>query len=457
MSLGRRHKISERPLSVGHNVPGTLTSEPHPARSTTLNTQNETVARLLDALDASHYVLSSEMLSAIRNEVEEIGSVEEPSILEDMRAHCAENIRIFVKSTRAQRAPSGSEIEMFRRVAMRRADRFIPLEALLHAGRVGGRIVWNWIVAEAGESATAQAAALHLTGRYLEYLNVVSKIHAQAHLEEQQRLVLDRERWRRDLIEDLLSGRFAQGEEFRIRLASLSFPLASAYLVAVARLRPPDNQGRPDLLQPVAGALSSRRPKSYGLPPFVVVRHDEVIAIYPIGGRTSPSVRDHLNHARWALRRSHGLDIVAGISTLCDGIGDVPNGFNEAHRALRVASLSDGSKPIVSLSDLSLTDYLVADADQMAGHLILPDVRSFVEEDAKHGGMLANTLRAYLDSDLRVDRTAQELFVHPNTVQYRLNKIMRITGMNVRHFWDLVNLAMSIQLLRSGAINDEAM
>ena len=38
------------------------------------------------------------------------------------------------------------------------------------------------------------------------------------------------------------------------------------------------------------------------------------------------------------------------------------------------------------------------------------------------------TLRAYLDSDLDVARTADALYVHPNTVRYRLRRVSELTG-----------------------------
>jgi hypothetical protein len=43
---------------------------------------------------------------------------------------------------------------------------------------------------------------------------------------------------------------------------------------------------------------------------------------------------------------------------------------------------------------------------------------------------LTGTLRAYLDCDLSVPKTAERLFVHPNTVRYRLTKLEELTGLD---------------------------
>ncbi|GAA1462101.1 helix-turn-helix domain-containing protein [Williamsia maris] len=47
---------------------------------------------------------------------------------------------------------------------------------------------------------------------------------------------------------------------------------------------------------------------------------------------------------------------------------------------------------------------------------------------AKGGATLTNTLDAYLDSGGSVESCARELFVHPNTVRYRLKRIAEVTG-----------------------------
>jgi PucR C-terminal helix-turn-helix domain len=47
--------------------------------------------------------------------------------------------------------------------------------------------------------------------------------------------------------------------------------------------------------------------------------------------------------------------------------------------------------------------------------------------ESGNGGLM-ETLRVYLDSDLDVTRAAEALYVHPNTVRYRLRRIGELTG-----------------------------
>ena len=55
-------------------------------------------------------------------------------------------------------------------------------------------------------------------------------------------------------------------------------------------------------------------------------------------------------------------------------------------------------------------------------------IESLVQPLAEGGATLTTTLEAYLDSGGSVESCARILYIHPNTVRYRLKKISEITG-----------------------------
>jgi sugar diacid utilization regulator len=65
---------------------------------------------------------------------------------------------------------------------------------------------------------------------------------------------------------------------------------------------------------------------------------------------------------------------------------------------------------------------------------------SSIELTENGNGTLMETLRAYLDSDLDVARTAEALYVHPNMVRYRLRRVSELTGLDTQSFSGLVEL-----------------
>lgn len=60
---------------------------------------------------------------------------------------------------------------------------------------------------------------------------------------------------------------------------------------------------------------------------------------------------------------------------------------------------------------------------------------------------LVETLRAYIECDMSLQRAAEELFVHPNTVAYRLRQIGERTGRDMRRIVDLVELSVAMAAL----------
>lgn len=61
---------------------------------------------------------------------------------------------------------------------------------------------------------------------------------------------------------------------------------------------------------------------------------------------------------------------------------------------------------------------------------------------------LAGTAEAFLENNLNVSETARSLFVHRNTLGYRLDKIERTTGLDIRKFTDAVTFRVVSILYR---------
>jgi sugar diacid utilization regulator len=181
--------------------------------------------------------------------------------------------------------------------------------------------------------------------------------------------------------------------------------------------------------------------------PFVVPRHDEVVAILPVYVRRGPTeIRAALEQAAGALFRSQRVRLRAGVSSVCDGLSELARGYGEAARALRHAG---DDAAVVALQDVALLDYLASDADDTARRLIPAGARQLAEADRDQSGALVRTLRAYADCDLNVARTAQRLTVHPNTVHYRLGRVATLTGRDPRRFDDLSELLTALRLLEA--------
>lgn len=121
-----------------------------------------------------------------------------------------------------------------------------------------------------------------------------------------------------------------------------------------------------------------------------------------------------------------------GIGTVVDNIKNISRSFKEAQIALDVGRVFDTEKEILSYESLGI------------GRLIyqLPTTlcEMFLKEIFKSGSIESLdsetlfTIQRFFENNLNVSETSRGLFVHRNTLVYRLEKIKKITGLDLREF-----------------------
>jgi sugar diacid utilization regulator len=392
---------------------------------------------VLDKLEANAEAIAKRMAVAARDEVEEYAGVADPAFAAEVLAHASAHVAAFVRAGRAGRPPEGGELDFVRQRGAQRARELMPLDALLESYLIGQRTVWEAIVETAGDSPDGMRAAQELTALTFGYTHAINVAVAEAYLRESNALATEAERSRRDLLDRLLSGGEPGREEAR-RAEALGLRPDAEHVVVVATAEDGEDPARL-----VVRALLRADPER----PFVVPRHDEVVAVLPVYVRRGPAeIRGTLERAAEALARTHGVRVRAGVSSVCSSISELARGYGEAGRALRHA---DTDRPVVALQDVALLDYLATGADETAERLVPAGTRRLLDADGGTAGALTQTLRAYAACDLNVSRTAERLTVHPNTVHYRLSRIATLTGRDPRRFNDLAELLTALRLLEA--------
>lgn len=87
-------------------------------------------------------------------------------------------------------------------------------------------------------------------------------------------------------------------------------------------------------------------------------------------------------------------------------------------------------RPNAAVSLLNQLQHL-ASADQASTELARLLLAPLAREDDERGNNLLATLRAYYECGTRVDLTADRLFLHRNSVRYRLDRVRSLLGMNI--------------------------
>ena len=123
---------------------------------------------------------------------------------------------------------------------------------------------------------------------------------------------------------------------------------------------------------------------------------------------------------------------VVGIGTPVIGVKDLAHSFKEAQIALEVGKVFDTDKAIVSYDNLGIA--------RLIYQLPTTLCDTFLKEVFKRGSIESLdyetlfTIQKFFENNLNVSETSRKLFVHRNTLVYRLEKIKKLTGLDLREF-----------------------
>ena len=138
------------------------------------------------------------------------------------------------------------------------------------------------------------------------------------------------------------------------------------------------------------------------------------------------------------------VKVSIGISTVVDNLKDLARAYKEARVAIEVGKVFDTEKNIVSYENLGI------------GRLVyqLPTTlcEIFMQEVFKKGSIESldretlMTVQAFFENNLNVSETSRKLFVHRNTLVYRLEKIRKMTGLDLREFDHAITFKVALMV-----------
>ena len=121
-----------------------------------------------------------------------------------------------------------------------------------------------------------------------------------------------------------------------------------------------------------------------------------------------------------------------GIGTTVTGIKDLAHSFKEAQVALEVGKVFDTEKTICSYDNLGIAR-LIYQLPITLCEMFLSEVFKKNPIESLDADTL-DTINKFFENNLNVSETSRKLYVHRNTLVYRLEKIKKLTGLDLREF-----------------------
>ena len=175
-----------------------------------------------------------------------------------------------------------------------------------------------------------------------------------------------------------------------------------------------------------------------------VGEHDIVLVKDVKAGLESRDIEKIATNIADTLSAEFFTKVSIGISTIVDNIKDLARAYKEAQIALDVGKVFETEKSIISYENLGI------------GRLIyqLPTTlcEMFLQEVFKKGSLetldreTLLTIQCFFENNLNVSETSRKLFVHRNTLVYRLEKIRKLTGLDLREFEHAITFKVALMV-----------
>jgi hypothetical protein len=359
--------------------------------------------------------VAAEMVAKFRAEIPSYQRLPESVLMGQIFDVSRRNVELFFRSVTDGVEPSDEELVELRTSARNRASEGMPLEDLLHAYRVGGRLGWRALLA-AADGPEEHRVLLGAAELLMRYVDQVSAAVAQTYLYERQHLVSEEERVLRGLLESLVRDQPASAE-MRAAASRIGFPIEHRYRAFVATVgdSPAHSQARVAASLRARGVLAlTEGDRVAGLAPAAATS-DLFAEPKMLFGLAPPAPRDELEDLLEELRVLVELGRGAGRV-----VGELaPEAF--------------------------LAELLLARSPRLARLARERVLGPLDDHRNSRSGNLVPTLVTFMECQLDRRRAAARLHVHPNTLDYRLRRIAELTGLDLGRPDDITTVTLALK------------
>jgi hypothetical protein len=375
---------------------------------------HQVLASIVRRVDPSE--VARAMIASFRQEIDAYHRLPDSVVAGQIFEVSKRNVELFFRWIIDGDEPTDGDLQLFRDSARNRATEGMQLEDLLQAYRAGGQIAFK--VLEEAARPDEQSALLLCARMLMKYVDRVSAAVGQTYLDERQALVSEEERRLRELLDCLLDERPVPAP-LRELAERIGFPLGDSYRAFA--LAVPGGSARRHAQ--IAASLRARGT-------LALTEGERVVGLAP-PERATDTLRDS--------------------GTLLAGSEVRPlSELGEIVEELRL--VADFGARLGRTGEVRPDDYLpelllarVPRVAQMVRRRVLGPLEAYAERRTSE---LVETLDAFVRCGLDRRRAAAEIHVHPNTLDYRLRRIVELTGLDLRRPEDLTLVVLALRQAR---------
>ncbi|MDQ7094063.1 helix-turn-helix domain-containing protein [Desulfosporosinus sp. PR] len=258
----------------------------------------------------------------------------------------------------------------------------------------------------------------------------------------------------RDFLFDLLYNNFESLEVICSRGKLWGWDFSRPHLVAVGEIQdfaplPVERQRLDNLITKATRTLRNLDPAT-----ICLERSDQIVFLFPLREMTAQSqtanTAELLLQPFWNLAATLFPDrkIFFGLGSLYPTAREIHRSFQEARSALEIGRLLYPDKRLTAFNDLGIMRLLQKLDHQELEDFRLETLKPLLDFDRDGNLELEQTLLTYYLCNGDLNQAAQKLFLHPNTLRYRIKKASEVLDRDVSHLNQQLNLFVALQIGR---------
>ena len=140
------------------------------------------------------------------------------------------------------------------------------------------------------------------------------------------------------------------------------------------------------------------------------------------------------------------MRVRAAYGTIVDELKDLSKSYKEAKMAMDVGKIFYAERYVISYRELGIGRLIyqlpVNLCEMFIAEIFSENPGEYLDQET------LSTITTFFENDLNVSETARKLFVHRNTLVYRIEKLEKETGLDIRKFDDALTLDIALMVVR---------
>lgn len=309
------------------------------------------------------------------------------------------------------------------------------------------------------ENITGHLAVLDVTRplSQLDYVAMESAVSNAALALTKDKAIKEIEyRFKNDIIDDIINGRYTSIEDIDQRAKTVGWDLNAEHVVILVQLHHLGKNildeknllKRKEAISRILMIINSTA-YHYSKSMIVINKSDRFMLLFPSKGILSDSIKRFCEELHHNIKTQiHNITSTIGIGTESNSIPELRKSYNEAIDATAFGKMVFGNDAVIQYNQLGVYRLLCQynNVDELK-KFIHPALMVLSKYDQDKNNDLIRTLEVYLSHNANAKKTAEELFVHYKTIQYRINRIKEIMSIDFEDKQYKLEIEMSLKIL----------